>query len=419
MRTALSLILSAGFLILQGVRPSAADEPEYKITYAIENSDTTMLEGQPPNVLRSGDTISRTLTGNETERCQAPGDHRKSSVSTFLDATANSQATDRLSANLKVSSIANGGHYRTCDIGCDACLLIHGKDTTASDQAVSRITAKIEFSQYSHGQKYLLKSFTDNTNIVDFSLKAPDGSTINISPGQQIDVTGTPNSVYFVSASISVTTSNRGGCCSDRKSYDASLELILEKVPILFGNRDLEPYIVGGKQPAPGAFEYVVAVLIDGEMDCSGTIIGPHTILSAAHCINGYETQIKDKRATIISGQNINAPDIGPLTVVDATYPRGSDRFIYDADKRIHDIGLFYTDKLITAAGPKLPTGASPWSSIVNKKTSLSFVGYGYNKDATGKTVLLGVKREAPWIIADFDDWRAIYELDEQARLYG
>ena len=39
MRTALSLILSAGFLILQGVRPSAADEPEYKITMLLKTAN--------------------------------------------------------------------------------------------------------------------------------------------------------------------------------------------------------------------------------------------------------------------------------------------------------------------------------------------------------------------------------------------
>ncbi|XP_069672733.1 serine protease 48-like isoform X2 [Periplaneta americana] len=48
----------------------------------------------------------------------------------------------------------------------------------------------------------------------------------------------------------------------------------------------LQPRIVGGRNATQNEFPFVVALLLDRDFTCSGSIINQYKVLTAAHCIN-------------------------------------------------------------------------------------------------------------------------------------
>src|SRR4051794_12142217 len=42
--------------------------------------------------------------------------------------------------------------------------------------------------------------------------------------------------------------------------------------------------IVGGKNAAPGAYPFIAHIVIDGQFQCTGTLVTPTQVISAAHC---------------------------------------------------------------------------------------------------------------------------------------
>jgi len=49
--------------------------------------------------------------------------------------------------------------------------------------------------------------------------------------------------------------------------------------------------VVGGTEAADGEIPYQIAMLRSGSFICGGSLIGPTTVLTAAHCVYGYESQ--------------------------------------------------------------------------------------------------------------------------------
>ena len=56
-------------------------------------------------------------------------------------------------------------------------------------------------------------------------------------------------------------------------------------------NRLQPAEIVGGQIP-PSPIPWQVSVQIEGNHICGGTILDTYTILSAAHCFDGYEDSV-------------------------------------------------------------------------------------------------------------------------------
>ncbi|KAB0797802.1 hypothetical protein PPYR_08795 [Photinus pyralis] len=62
--------------------------------------------------------------------------------------------------------------------------------------------------------------------------------------------------------------------------------------------------VVGGQNAPDGAFPYQVSIRVAGEHNCGGSIIDATTILTAAHCLSGFE----DMRMDITVGSNTLNP---------------------------------------------------------------------------------------------------------------
>lgn len=68
--------------------------------------------------------------------------------------------------------------------------------------------------------------------------------------------------------------------------------------------------IVGGSPAQPGEFPHCVAVGSDTGFCCSGTLIGPNVVLTAAHCVAG------GCASRIYIGNNSNQPSTGRIVLV-------------------------------------------------------------------------------------------------------
>jgi hypothetical protein len=190
----------------------------------------------------------------------------------------------------------------------------------------------------------------------------------------------------------------------------------LDKTPILGGLKEVEPFILGGTPTKE--FKYVVALLIDGEMHCTGTVVASRAVLTAAHCIHGYEKAIESGRMTFVSGTYITQPEVGPKQIEGYDYPRGPEiRFNPSLASLEHDIGVVYAREQIGIPAAVLHASIPKWDDIV-RKVEVYFVGFGYTK-ASEVLIGSGAKREAPWEVATADDLRFYYQFPKKSTCKG
>jgi hypothetical protein len=387
--------------------------PEIAVTYNQNNRITVEAYGATEIVKESHTDLTEVIGGAEQSQCR-PNDYgRRSSATTSASTNVAIADATHLTASLRISALARGGHYRTCVAGCDPigqnCIGIVGHDTRASGTATTDLHAIVKFGDDVIQDVYELKLSSSLPKDLKIRITGPDGSLVSPDPSgiTRLQVKG--NDVYYVDAGLGASVSNEGGCCNDEKTLAAQFDLQIRKPPILESKKYLEPYIIGGAQTS--GYKYVVAILLRGELHCSGTVVGSHTILTAAHCINGYEEDIKNGQMTYLLGTIITSPQYGPAPISAATYPRGADTIQYNPATYLHDIGLLYTPAEIPAQPVTLhdPASAPGWKDLINK-IALEFVGFGYNKSSAGDLIGAGVKREAPWEANKADDWRFYFQ---------
>lgn len=393
---------------------SSASAADFSIAYDVKNLLSLEVGGKPISVQQSSGPLSLSLTGNEQSQCN-PSDYGRKSSSSGLVSTTVAEAPNGFSAKMGATVTTAGGHYRTC-VGCDPliqnCVGIVGHDTRAGSQASTFVEAKIQFNADILQNTYNLRLSPSQSNATAISLTRPDGTTIPVvNFGTPIPLQAKPGDTYFLRATVSASAANEGGCCSDQKDIAAQLNVVIERAPILSSKIGFSPYILGGKPTAPGAYNYVVALLLDGQLQCSGTVIGKKTILTAAHCIAGFEDQISAGRMSVVIGQNITQPSSAPVQIVSAAFPRGADVFQYNPETQSHDIAVVISKSELQAKPQKIHSGQPSWSALLNK-ISLTFVGYGYNRASDGSLIAAGILRESPWKANKADDWRFYYDAN-------
>jgi len=407
MRTIAFLALT--FALTFGLDPAAsAIETSLRLSLSTVARAEVSGDGLGGESRESEDSAVVSSTGNESSECQPYGRHSGASAS--AKATKLSVEDQSISVRLSVAAKANGGHYRKCllkkflDCPLGQCLALQGVDTKSKATAQAKSILKISFDpEFPPADYFIDIARESDSSALAIELKDGDGKALSLrSPtgGPQI-LNGGPGVTYFVSMVLPVEASDSGGCCSTEKSADATVTagVRLQRAPILDSKRRVIPFIAGGAQTT--GYPYVGAIKLGAALQCTGTLIGKATILTAAHCVYEFQASLQQGEGSFLLGNNVNQPSAGPFKIVGFDFPQdGTYRFEPKTLK--DDVAVVYIEP---ADHPfvSLHTGVPSWPDLVHDQTSLVFVGFGY--DAVGnQPVQQGVKREASWFMTRFDD---------------
>ena len=163
-------------------------------------------------------------------------------------------------------------------------------------------------------------------------------------------------------------------------------------------NERVTPYVYGG-EPTRGLeerfpdfetypdFSAVVAILVDGKLQCSGSVIGSSVVLTAAHCLchenNNEESAEPSQKPALVKvspvsrfsialGADVSQPDRSPLPVHDA-------RAIVDCAEgqsvlRDGDLAVLFVSGNLQSLASVSPLASS---DLIDEASTGKIVGYG------------------------------------------
>jgi secreted trypsin-like serine protease len=411
-RSVLPVGVSSGVVLVFLLGPASSNSselPPVKIEVLQANQAHISGDRIRATDARTDDVAQAALEGDEKSECVVYG--RRSQANATAKTEILKAEPDHVALRFSSSVSVRGGHYRSC-FGCvlNTCLGTEGHDTRAQAQASAGANVAIRFADDYPPIDYLLNiSNPDPQSPLAVELRDSSGKSVPLerSPGKGQILHGKPGASYFLTFALPLTGSDNGGCCSDTKTgqstVDTSLSVI--KAPILAAAMDMEPYIAGGRQTT--SYKNVGAVLLGSDLQCTGTVLGAHTILTAAHCISGFESRMTTI-GLYVTGSNIVQPDAPPIKVTGYAFPHG-EMLGYNYIEKTYsdDIGLLYTADAITSTPVVIHSGTPKWNDIWKLEYNLTFVGFGYDV-VEQQPVAPGIKREASWHITEAPGSRTV-----------
>lgn len=154
--------------------------------------------------------------------------------------------------------------------------------------------------------------------------------------------------------------------------------------------------IVGGQLVEAGEFDGVVA-LQAGNGLCSGTVVAPRVILTAAHCLAELDPSTE---VIVHFGNEINQGTVAAINW--GAHPR----FCPDCKADLFDYGFVELDTdFMVPDGYTLPiVTQDEWDQAMNKGKEVTLVGFGEDPNASGGSAGIGVKRKVTTSIRKLSD---------------
>lgn len=413
-----TLLLMAGKLFSS---TAGATEP-YVITLTQGNSVTLSAYGASPATTTGSAKLALSLPGTEASACAPIKDERKSSASSSADVNVVERRQDGITLELLSNTVANGGKYHDCVLcqkgpGVSVCIGSKPQYTTASAESKAGATVAIAFAPTADEATYFLDVGVANRGATAaLSVADQAGEPVPLADrAGTYSIRARPGATFYVSATLDTRVSHRGEFGSDTAANASRVDIKLRRAPLLTANRGFMPYIKGGKETS--SFKTVGALLIDGLLHCTATVVGPTTLLTAAHCIQGYENQLSN--FTFLIGANIVQPTYGPVQVIGFAYPDGTDRrFSFDRKTLKDDIGLLYLKTAASAKAIELHNGVPSWDAVLSGGKNLIFVGFGFDV-ISGEQVGASIKREAAWQINAVESRRVLFSVPKTSTCKG
>ena len=140
---------------------------------------------------------------------------------------------------------------------------------------------------------------------------------------------------------------------------------------------DAGPRVVNGREPAQGEAAGLVQVLIGGSF-CSGTLVDPIHVVTAAHCIVSSNGAVRDPRQILVGWSATGRTNAFIRTGVSAAIPHPD----YSPQTFVNDIAV------LTLTGPLPGAGAMPLVASDSAKTALASgaavrsAGFGYTSSS-------------------------------------
>lgn len=382
----------------------------FTISVTQRNSLNLSTYGRPPIVATGSQRLVNSVEGAERNQCRADKEGRVSNAAGEADVVVTGQRSDGLTLELTGNSSALGGHYRNC-VQCvlNQCVGILPQDTSATALSRAGATVAFQFANNIDEAPYILDVGVANRGAAA-SLTIVDATGNPVGSGSNAGsyaIHARPGAVFYVNVHLETNVRNNGGGGSDTSTGHSRVDLSMRRAPLIAANQGYEPFIKGGRQTS--AYPNVGAILIKGQLHCTATVAGQRTLLTAAHCIHGYESQLKD--FTFMVGSNIVQPTFGPVQITGFAYPDGSDkRYKFERSTLQDDIAVLYLASDATAQAVELHTGEPTWDRVLSDKTNLVFVGFGYDV-VQGAQVAPNIKREAAWYINAVENRRVLFSV--------
>jgi hypothetical protein len=152
--------------------------------------------------------------------------------------------------------------------------------------------------------------------------------------------------------------------------------------------------IYGGTQVTPGTWRSVVA-LDFGDLLCTGTLIAPNLVLTAAHC---FRSMPAPGKVEVKFGDQSQVPDFKAVALSYGVHPDFCDD-TDECEEDLFDFAYVVLDKSVNAvyAPAAVMTEQDVWDELMYIGAPITLVGYGLNEDN-----IMGIKRIAETKLTKF-----------------